>query len=672
VFLNLSFLLFVSSFVFSFNLEIHSFKARDIVSEDAEEFLKTITSPAVYFLKGVDFGVRLLENSIHRTMNATGKYLLSKQHEGFCFTLVKLKNGYLPIEFLSIGDKVLCFDNNGNICERKITMKKIVTSRWCYKFVLPSGETIYTGGNQKYLHRDGEIIKAKDFYRAGYFLSHNGVEYLPIPKHCEDTSYSKVEANLYQIDVEEFHNFFVSKLDICTVSTTHPNTGVELLDDFIKNAEGGAADVHREVLSHEIEGFTAETLIKVKDGYRRICELKAGEMVLCLNEKGEVCESPIIGKCAAYCYTCQRHAIHGCEDTLVTGTLQKFYTTEKGANIDDGWVMAKDSLHKPLLSLNGFSEIYSQDPVRCQTIVFGIKVAEYHNFFVTKKDILTHNFPGFGMVYVIPIGAKIMEVAYPILATIASFYAAKLISKCIPINMRGGTNPLNPSYSTGQGTSKENSDKIEEANKRSTKGANILSENGGSLTQNNDNVTKEKQGKDNTNKDQTAGKKSRRGGRGGGPRPPKKDDETPVLPVKRNQKDESNQQPKNSPKEPANNNPQPQELSNQAPPNNSHKNCENQSCKTEKNLAEQKALNAEQRANNAENRANLELERANSAEQKNNGEVVEHWTKNALKRAGIATAGGGLMQAGIDIYNYCKDWGKNFFSGNHNKNNDSK
>lgn len=137
-----------------------------------------------------------------------GAFILS---EGFTAgTLVKTPHGYTVIEDLSVGDLVVCFDDNNNCVERLVThvARENVLE---YAAVFTENECICLSVDQQmYVEELQEWSKPADL-KIGDFLLTSCFGLHSIKSIAE----IKEPACVYLLSVEEYHNFFVSQGDFC-------------------------------------------------------------------------------------------------------------------------------------------------------------------------------------------------------------------------------------------------------------------------------------------------------------------------------------------------------------------------------------------------------------------------------------------------------------------------
>jgi hypothetical protein len=131
--------------------------------------------------------------------------------EGFSAeTLVKTPSGYTCIDKLQIGDLVFCRNFEGSLVACPITYKtqKKVSM---YTEILIGNQIIKTTHNQKfYLPQEKIWLEAQNITTSHSFFEPN------IPYLSVNTLYSiNQPTTLYTISVANYHNFYISTLDIC-------------------------------------------------------------------------------------------------------------------------------------------------------------------------------------------------------------------------------------------------------------------------------------------------------------------------------------------------------------------------------------------------------------------------------------------------------------------------
>jgi len=131
--------------------------------------------------------------------------------EGFLAgTLVKTPSGYTEIEQLKVGDKVICYDFKGQCVTRSIThvQQEEVSA---YAQITVGNDNIYAALDHKfYIPHDNTWVEARKIKPGNILLKHC-TEYISV----SDVQSIEASAVVYDITVDEYHNFFISHEDIC-------------------------------------------------------------------------------------------------------------------------------------------------------------------------------------------------------------------------------------------------------------------------------------------------------------------------------------------------------------------------------------------------------------------------------------------------------------------------
>ncbi len=130
--------------------------------------------------------------------------------EGFLSgTLVKVSNGYIPIEELKEGDKVICFDFKGSCIERSVTHIEHKGASRFFRVVVNGEEIVVADDHIFYLPLEGKWVKAEEL-KVGHSLLKNCLEFVKVGHILEIVTHDIA----YDLTVEEYHNFCVSREDI--------------------------------------------------------------------------------------------------------------------------------------------------------------------------------------------------------------------------------------------------------------------------------------------------------------------------------------------------------------------------------------------------------------------------------------------------------------------------
>ena len=124
-------------------------------------------------------------------------------------TLVKTENNLVPIEQLKVGDLVVCQDNNNQSLLRPIT--SILYNKMASIARLKiNNNYIFTDINQQfYLLTEKKWCSVQKIKSGQKLLAHNKDFVI-----LEDIEIIKITDDVYDLSIEEFHNFFVSQDNI--------------------------------------------------------------------------------------------------------------------------------------------------------------------------------------------------------------------------------------------------------------------------------------------------------------------------------------------------------------------------------------------------------------------------------------------------------------------------
>lgn len=167
------------------------------------------------------------------------------------------------------------------------------------------------------------------------------------------------------------------------------------------------------------EGFMAGTLVKTKDSYIPIEQLKENTFITSYKFKNKVLLDSKITKIKKQNYkTCIKLIINGKE--IISAPDHKFFCPlRKGC-----WIKAQD-LQQDDFILRGIKDlvrIESINKLDCDTDFYCLSIADNHNYFVSEQDVFVHNaipivigtFWGFEFVINVGIPALFGAVAYMI------------------------------------------------------------------------------------------------------------------------------------------------------------------------------------------------------------------------------------------------------------------
>ena len=152
-------------------------------------------------------------------------------------------------------------------------------------------------------------------------------------------------------------------------------------------------------VSNDSGGFSGDTLVKTPAGYEKTSDLKVGTMVSTFNEATEsFCEQPVIAVSTTLATKTLLLTLSDEERTTIyTGTQQSFYSYNPCTEISNlqkyAWLKSLELQNSSLFTSGGICSVQDICESSKLTKLYLIEVAETHNFFVTKADILVHNSP---------------------------------------------------------------------------------------------------------------------------------------------------------------------------------------------------------------------------------------------------------------------------------------
>ena len=134
------------------------------------------------------------------------------------------------------------------------------------------------------------------------------------------------------------------------------------------------------------DGFVAGTLVKTSTGYMPIEQVLVGDTIVCTDFSGAQVERSVTGTIA---YDIERSVIITVGDVeFCVSPEHRFYQPVERKWVRVCMLTADDVLLSGLSEQVRFDKIiYVDQPVR----VYSISVADFHNFYVTTRDICVHN-----------------------------------------------------------------------------------------------------------------------------------------------------------------------------------------------------------------------------------------------------------------------------------------
>lgn len=125
-------------------------------------------------------------------------------------------------------------------------------------------------------------------------------------------------------------------------------------------------------------GFSADTLVKTESGYKKIASIRAGEAIITCDGKQEVVG--IVTRVVMHYGSSKRIVLNN--EVFITGAQQQF--SRKKTN---DWQFSADFFAQ-------YSDVHVQD--YGSEVLFDLAVEPFHTFYVSKQNILAHNFDGAG------------------------------------------------------------------------------------------------------------------------------------------------------------------------------------------------------------------------------------------------------------------------------------
>jgi hypothetical protein len=124
-------------------------------------------------------------------------------------TLVKAAHGYVPIDQLSLNDTVACYDFDQRCVEKAITHRLSCTAYDCVALTI-NQQRIVTASNQQFYLFNQKAWKKASQLQVGDVLVESDNERVVV----EDICVLDYPVDLYDISVEDCHNFLITGHDI--------------------------------------------------------------------------------------------------------------------------------------------------------------------------------------------------------------------------------------------------------------------------------------------------------------------------------------------------------------------------------------------------------------------------------------------------------------------------
>ena len=133
------------------------------------------------------------------------------------------------------------------------------------------------------------------------------------------------------------------------------------------------------------EGFLAGTLVKTKTGYTAIETILPGDYVVCFDDQRRLVERPVIF--IAKKQIDRYISLMVNNEVICADCDQKLLSV-----VNDDWIAVQKLREHDLLMAAETNYALTSIEMKNECIdVYSLSVAEYHNFFVSKADLLAHN-----------------------------------------------------------------------------------------------------------------------------------------------------------------------------------------------------------------------------------------------------------------------------------------
>ncbi|MGN7987128.1 polymorphic toxin-type HINT domain-containing protein [Pedobacter sp. 22226] len=294
-----------------------------------------------------------------------------------CFikgTKIAIENGYKNIEDIQIGDFVWAYNEEtreNELREVLNTMENDVDATIVLTFETENIET--TAEHPFYTQKGWK--EAADLTQNDKILARSGNWVTLI---SSDFLYEKKK--VYNFEVDDLHTYFVSEMNFLVHNTGKcvSKMAAEAAENIAKTWDDLAKFVHC---------FTAETLVKIENGYAPIETLAVGDFVLAFDaEKNENILKKIL---KVY----QSHTEKICclyieDEVLECTSSHRFWSLTH-----NDWIIAGEITEGCILrDANGGGKLVNAiKHVDISVPTFNLEVKDAHTYYVSPLDILVHN-----------------------------------------------------------------------------------------------------------------------------------------------------------------------------------------------------------------------------------------------------------------------------------------
>ncbi len=188
------------------------------------------------------------------------------------------------------------------------------------------------------------------------------------------------------------------------------------------------------------EGFIAETLVKMPGGYTAIDKLAKDDLIICYDFKSSCDIKPIVAISQKLVKSHLKIATDN--KAIYVAPKHRFYLP-----LEKRWVRAQKLEEGQVLlaASNNYVRINDITEIQKEAIVFTLSVKDYHNFCVSKQDIVVHNFAIFVPIITVTTAGEILFTSLVNLCAAGGFILLNKLLKSAGIRARGSFyNPQEP------------------------------------------------------------------------------------------------------------------------------------------------------------------------------------------------------------------------------------
>jgi len=231
---------------------------------------------------------------------------------GTCFpeyTKVLTPNGYIKISEMNVGDKIIAFDDNGNLVESSVTHKFIHDGEEItdvFSYTLSNGNEIHITDNHPVLVPTGDFLQIGSLKMGDSVIDENGNEIQLVSKKFIE------KLVVYNLEVEKYHTYIADGIRVHNLTNKwfggrrtrfipgeleRRGPGFILIDSSAWLEGGGGGDGDDRSQKTLVPGdscFPAWSLIKTKNGIKQISDIFRGEEILTFNREIGKMETSVV------------------------------------------------------------------------------------------------------------------------------------------------------------------------------------------------------------------------------------------------------------------------------------------------------------------------------------------------------------------------------------------